>query len=246
MMPPAFGMYHPVIFPTTTLYGNIHQHQSATVVYTSGPIPANTTSIIIVPMHAEGHPVQSPPFPVSTPSPVSRTFSSVSPGVNGSISSENSGSLLSQYMTQPLIVLIERNAFKHWFDSNMPQVLSQLPRVKRYKSIETFMHWLTSKRKHAELKLIMLVRVTEMNKLISELNKEFPSSVMNSKILKNVFTYEHLFDLADQPGKSLKAVSDELVRTNRFSVSHCLEDACKLALESLASAVGPIGGDPNT
>ena len=219
-MMPAPGYYHPMMYPATTLYGNIHQDSQSTIVYTSGPIPPNTTSIILVPMQS-GYVGYNP-----TPSPVSAP----SVRLNGSISSGDN----SVYApNQPLVVFIERNVFKHWFDANVPACMGQLPRVKRYKSVETFMHWLTSKMKFLGLKLILLIRVTEVSKLINELAKQFPTSVMHSRVLKNVFTYEHLFNVSDQPGKCLKIVSEELARDNKFSVSHCLEDACKLALESI-------------
>ena len=205
-MVPMYPYMMPMMIPVTTMYGQIHQQpgSTATVVYTSGPIPQNTTSIIFVPM---GTP--SPPPPPPTPPPEV-----------GSNSSEVSESIR---WNQPLIVFIERNVFKQWFETNMPPTMRQLPfRLKRYKSIETFLHWLTSRKKYESLELIILVRVTEIHRLLGEV-----------KHLKNyrVFGYEHLFDVSQQPGNSLRFISDDLAKLDggggaRVNVSHCLEEAC--------------------
>lgn len=209
--PSMYPYMIPIMVPVTTLYGRVHPHQGATVVYTSGPIPANTTSIILVPM--------------GTPSP-----SPVTPRVNGSISSENSESLW--LSNQPVAIFIERNVFKQWFEGNIPSAMRDLPfRVKRYKSTETFMHWLSSRKRYEQLELILLVRVTEVAKLLSEVKN---TNLKNFKI----YGYEHLFDVSEQPGKSLRCVSEDLAKLEpgngptRINLFHSLQEACSAIINN--------------
>lgn len=210
-------IYTPMMVPLPAVYGQIQPHQSsgATVVYTSGPIPANTTSIIFLPMGGSR--------PSMVPSTLPGTPSTCFAGSGSSVSSE---SVLSD---QPLVVFIERNSFKPWFEGNIPSIMQQLPlRLKRYKSVETFVHWLTSRKKYATLELCILIRVTEINRLLSE--------VKNVKTLR-VFAYEHLFDPSQQPSRSSRTAFTETdcVRKDfdhqRLILSNCLEEACGKLVE---------------
>jgi hypothetical protein len=156
---------------------------------------------------------------MGTPSPPP-----VTPRVNGSISSENSESLW--LSNQPVVIFIERNVFKQWFEGNVPSAMRDLPfRVKRYKSTETFMHWLSSRKRYEQLELILLVRVTEVAKLLNEVRN---TNLKNFKI----YGYEHLFDASEQPGKSLRCVSEDLAKLEpgngptRINLFHSLQEAC--------------------
>jgi hypothetical protein len=128
----------------------------------------------------------------------------------------------------PVAVFIERNAFKQWFDGNAPGVLHELPlRIKRYKSVETFMHWLCSKKKYDSIELAILIRVTEVPRLLRE--------VKNLKTL-HIFAYEHLLDPSQQPGKSARNLLSEAASTRkdfdaqRLVVCTCLAQACRKLL----------------
>jgi hypothetical protein len=152
-------------------------------------------------------------------------------GSNSSVSSDQVGS------HQPLVVFIERNAFKHWFDGNIPTAMRELPfRIKRYKSVETFLHWLASRKKYELLELNILMRVTEINRLLTD--------AKHVKSLR-IFAYEHLYDLSQQPGKSARFDTDSVFGRREFdpsrlTVCHCLADACrKLGASSLTT---PLGG----
>ena len=204
MMYPYF--YTPMLIPA--VYGHVQsQHPNGTtVVYTSGPIPINTNSIVLVPMAT------------MTPSPPPMTPSTTLAGSGSSVSSDPVS------LDQPVVVFIERNAFKPWFETNVPSIMQQLPiRLKRYKSVETFMHWLTARKKYESLELNVLIRVTEVNRLLSE--------VKNTRHLR-VFSYEHLFDRTDQPKRSARVafIEPESLRKDfdqqRLVMSNCLEEAC--------------------
>lgn len=204
----------PMMMPMAPLYGQVQPHSvpGTTIVYTSGPIPPNTTSIIFV--NTAG-----PAVVASTPSPPPVSMI----GSNSSVSSDPVTA------NQPLVVFIERNAFKHWFESNVPEIVRELPfKVKRYKSVETFLHWLTSRKKYEQLELNILMRVTEINRLLTD--------AKNVKSLR-IFAYEHLFDLSQQPGKSTRFDADSVSSRRDFDVSrlavcHCLEEACRKLVAS--------------
>jgi hypothetical protein len=209
-------VYAPMMVPVPSVYGQIQPHtgNGATVVYTSGPIPANTTSIIFVPMtQAPSNSIPSQPMTPST----------CMTGCGSSVSSEPVCS------DQPMVVFIERNSFKPWFEGNVPGIMQNLPlRLKRYKSVETFVHWLTSRKKYATLELSILIRVTEINRLLSE--------VKNVKTLR-IFAYEHLFDPTQQPSRSTRTLFTETdcmrkdFDQQKLVVSNCLEEACGKLVE---------------
>ena len=204
-------MVPPMLMPLSTLYGQLQVNAAngSTVIFTSAPIPPNTTSIVLV--------------PVLVPNPAMNAPASQTPNVSvfrsgSSVSSEASS------VNQPVAVFIERNAFKQWFDGNAPAVLQELPlRIKRYKSVETFMHWLCSKKKYDSIELAILIRVTEVPRLLRE--------VKNLKNLR-IFAYEHLLDPSQQPGKSARNLVSEAESTRkdfdpqRLVVCTCLAQAC--------------------
>lgn len=191
----------------TSVYGHVHVYQNSTVViHTSAPIPPDTTVIYLVP---PVHPQISTPTTVATED----TCSSVD-------------------SAQPVTILIERNSFKQWLDQNIPESILQFPRLKRYKSVETFMHWITAKKKHLDLPLTILIRVTEVRNLLSELGKEFPQSIITQKILRNIFAYEHLFNLTTHTPTTTTSRSSKS-NEDSINISHCLEDACRTAIASM-------------
>jgi hypothetical protein len=199
---PVFG--HPYMYAAMpVVYGQVHPHSipGTVTIFLSTPLPPSLSSIVLVP----------PTVPVPSPEPSEDTCSSVA----GSV---------------PLTVLIERNVFKQWLDQNIPESVAKFPRLKRYKSVETFMHWITAKKKQWDVPITILIRMTEVRNLLSELRKEFSSSVISQKILRNIFAYEHLFSLnggSTECGKSTLRNSEDGV-----NVSHCLEDACRSALNN--------------
>lgn len=217
---PMYPLLYPGQFmmPVTTLYGQVQGQQmaGATVVYTSGVIPPNTTSIIFIPVPGQ----VAPGVTSFTPSPPPR---GVTPP------SECSEPIR---LDQPLVVVIERNVFKQWFDVHMPAIMREIPhRVKRYKSVETFLHWLSSRKKYEQLDLNILIRITEVGKLMSE-----------AKNMRNfrIFSYEHLLDPKELPaGKSLRDLAipnrKEISDSQRVSVCRCLEEACRKLLAALKS-----------
>ena len=215
----AFPMYAPPTYMYSaipTVYGQVQPHNipGSIVVYLSSPLPAQISSIILVP------PTSEPLLPTATPTE------------DACSSAEGSS---------PLTVLIERNVFKQWLDHNVPESLTRFPRLKRYKSVETFMHWITAKKKHWEVPITILIRVTEVRNLLSELRKEFSPSVISQKILRNVFAYEHLFSLSSDSaqnvsgGKSTSRSTAPPVSLTEegINLSHSLDDACKAALSTV-------------
>lgn len=208
--PVAFPVFSPQYMYSSvpTLYGQLHPHPhpGSIIIYTSAAIPPNTTSIILIP------PSQVTTCPNTTGLP------------EDACSSTADG-------TSPLTILIERNAFKQWLDQNVPESVSKFPRLKRYKSVETFMRWITARKKNWDIPLTIIMRVTEVRNLLSELGKEFPSSIISQKILRNIYAYEHLFSLSSSfseiGGPKLTA---RWSPPEGINISHCLDDACKLAL----------------
>lgn len=198
-----------MLYPATTMYGQVqplgaNHSPGATVIYTSGPISSGNGAIILVPMGGHACIKETKP-----PGDSSACHSAVT-------TSDTAGTFL---------VLIERNVFKHWFDGNMSKELTQFPKIKRFKSSETFMHWvLTKRRLISESNFSILMRVTEIRNLMSELGKYFPNSVINSRITKSIFAYEHLF-ASEKPSKTIWKNS----LPSEIKVSHCLGDACALA-----------------
>lgn len=214
---PMYPFLYPGNFmiPVTSLYGQVQGHQmsGATVIYTSGVIPPNTSSIIFIPVSEQANQcvssfTPSPPPPTTAPSECSEPIR----------------------LDQPLVVFIERNVFKQWFEIHMPPVMREIPqRVKRYKSVDTFIHWLSSRKKHEQLNLNILIRVTEVGKVMTA-----------AKSLRNfrIFAYEHLLDPAELPGNCLRDLSipnRKEFDAQRLSVCRCLEEACRKLLTALKS-----------
>lgn len=204
--PVAFPVFNPQYMYSSvpTLYGQVHSHTvpGSIILYTSSAIPPNTTSIILIP----------PPQPLTT-----------CPSTTGL--PEDACSSTSE---TSLTILIERNAFKQWLDSNVPKSVSEFPRLKRYKSVETFMRWITAKKKHWDIPLTIIMRVTEVRNLLSELGKEFPPSIISQRVLRNIYAYEHLFSLASTT--TAPSLTARWSPPAGINISHCLDDACKLAL----------------
>jgi hypothetical protein len=205
--------FTPFLVPYPAVFGQVQSQlpNGTTVVYTSSPIPMNTSSILLIPA--------APPAgcipPVTGPMSPTQTVTASSSSVSSDPAS----------LDKRLVVFIERNSFKPWFESNLPSIMQQLPvRLKRYKSVETFMHWLNSRKKYESLELNVLIRVTEINRLLSEVK-----SVRNLK----VFAYQHLFDRSESPLKSTRAITLEtdtfrkdFDHQQRLVLSNCLEEAC--------------------
>jgi hypothetical protein len=213
--PPMF-MYPPVM----PLYGHVQQHQGATYVYTNGYIPANTP-VILVPMHTVMASVPPPMPPPVVPQSAPSTVHSV-----------GSDSGFIDY-NHPFLVVIERNVFKNWFDSNVPEVMRGV-RMKKYKSIESFTHWTMAKKKFHQFKIFILIRVTDVRNLLNEVINRIPGA---SRVVKGIYAYEHLF--SGEPGKSLKAISDSIREDPRVQVSEKLEEACSFAVSALENYSSP-------
>ncbi|KAF4683073.1 hypothetical protein FOZ60_009698 [Perkinsus olseni] len=77
--------------------------------------------------------------------------------------------------TRPVTVCIDRNVFKSWFDTDVPEF--QQLRVKRYRTIDSFVHWMMKycKRKSIYHGLFILIRVTEAEKLLDVLTRLIPT-----------------------------------------------------------------------
>jgi uncharacterized damage-inducible protein DinB len=133
---------------------------------------------------------------------------------------------------------VDRNAHKTWFDDHIP-CLRKI-KVKRYKTVETFMHFLEkyAKRRFVKLRLFMLVRITDVEKLIEEVNKKAPAA---SKAFRGIYVYERCF--AGNSGKSIKQVPESIRALENVSFHDSLENACKRANEDMGTSQS-IDADP--
>ncbi|EER16587.1 hypothetical protein Pmar_PMAR017475 [Perkinsus marinus ATCC 50983] len=140
--------------PQAHMYGHIRRHPTATIVYTTSPIPQDTTSIILVPMangnQSGGH---HPAVPIIGSYPIPQFDNNNGPPPSPPVTHPPSGpqslrsvrthSVASEASfdgTRPVTVCIDRNVFKSWFDTDVPEF--QQLRVKRYRTIDSFVHWM--------------------------------------------------------------------------------------------------------
>ncbi|KAF4651864.1 hypothetical protein FOZ61_007506 [Perkinsus olseni] len=180
--------------PQAHMYGHIRQHPTATIVYTTSPIPQDTTSIILVPM-ANGHQGGPPAVPMVGGYPLPQFDNGGSfiegsdcpppsppvthpPSGPQSLRSVRTHSVASEASfdgTRPVTVCIDRNVFKSWFDTDVPEF--QQLRVKRYRTIDSFVHWMMKycKRKSIYHGIFILIRVTEAEKLLDVLTRLIPT-----------------------------------------------------------------------
>ena len=127
--------------------------------------------------------------------------------------------------------MVDRNVHKDWFDENMPPCLRTV-RAKRYKTVDVLLHFFErfSKRRSITLKLFVLVRITDVEKLVEEVGKRVPHA---NKGIKGVFVYERCF--AGSSGKSVKSVPESIRALEHISFHDSLETACQKAIEAMRS-----------
>ena len=198
----------PVVFPIGSDFrtGECADCSGNRFAYSFGPVIAHPMPVVLIPLR---QPELEASSSVDT---TSRVFTSGS-----SVNSDAS------VFTSFPAVLIERNAFKQWFEGYTPDLMKKLPfKLKRYKSIQTFTHWLESHKRLGSLELNILIKVTEVPRLLGE--------VKSAKNLR-IFAYEHLLDPRQQPGKSARVLiseADSLRKDfdpHRLAVCTCLEQA---------------------
>jgi hypothetical protein len=202
--------YAPVFVPIAAVYGPLRPEEACALpaLYASPPSAQHNLPIMIIPYMAKtfnSTPSSYPPTPTTA-----ATMSGAS--------DINPGDL-------PIAILIERNAFKPWFENNTPKIMQVSTfRFKRYKSVETFAHWLSSRKKYETLEVNILIKITEINRLLLE--------VKSVKHLR-IFAYEHLVDPLQQPTRNVRKKFSEAdcqrkdFDLQRLLVSTCLEQACR-------------------
>jgi hypothetical protein len=212
--PVAFPYWiQPVVVPVGTAlrFDRPINSNEEKLVYSFAPVFPHPMPVLLIPL---GHPVLEAPASLLTASQVLTSGSSVNSDV----------SAFSDFPT----VLIERNAFKHWFEGNRPDMMEKLPfKLKRYKSVETFTHWLESRKRFESSELNVLIKVTDVWRLLA--------AVKSAKNLR-ILAYEHLFDPTQKAGKSARVLlseADSLRKDfdpNKLTVCTCLEQAFRKLL----------------
>ena len=167
---------------------------------------------------------QAPPSPMTYPPSVTHSLPSVT-------------SDASVDPNQPILLCVDRNAHKQWFDEQIPCL--RRVKVKRYKTVETFMHFLEkyAKRRIVKLRLFMLVRISDVEKLIEEVNKKVPNA---AKAFRGIYVYERCF--ASTSTKSIKQVPESIRALENVSFHDSLENACKRAHEAMGHDLNPEQG----
>ena len=129
---------------------------------------------------------------------------------------------------QGLVVVVDRNAHKEWFDEHVPSL--QAGRIKRYKTVETFMHFLEkfAKKKVVRLKLYMLIRITDVEKLLNEVNTKAPHCM---RCFRGIYVYERCF--AGGSTKSIKQIPESVRNTENVKMFASVELAYENAQADL-------------
>jgi hypothetical protein len=121
---------------------------------------------------------------------------------------------------QPVMVCIDRNAHKEWFDENVPSL--RMARIKRYKTVETFMHFMEkfAKRKIVRLRVFMLIRITDVEKLLNEITTKAPHCL---RCFKGIYVYERCF--AGGSTKSIKQIPENIKNHENLKMFSSVEQA---------------------
>ncbi len=129
---------------------------------------------------------------------------------------------------QPVVVCIDRNAHKEWFDENVPSL--RTARLKRYKTVETFMHFMEkfAKKKVVRLRLFMLIRITDVEKLFNEINNKAPHCL---RCFRGIYVYERCF--AGGSTKSIKQIPDNIKNHENLKIFPSVELAYQNAQQDI-------------
>ncbi|KAF4660842.1 hypothetical protein FOL47_006936 [Perkinsus chesapeaki] len=248
------------------MYGHIRHHPTATIVYTTSPIPQDTTSIILVPMsnphqQGAGRPAGIPIMPLAYPPPMPAQFdtsyfdggdySPPSPPITHppsgpqSLRSVRTHSVASEASfdgTRPVTVCVDRNAFKSWFDTDVPEF--QQLRVKRYRTIDSFVHWMMKycKRKSIYHGLYILVRVTDAEKLLEVLTRLIPTW---HSVVMGIYVYEQSRGKVGKPLQRRVAQHLPIRHDPRVTIVDTLAETCRLAIASGAGVDAALNISPS-